>query len=216
MRDSRLPTSSQDGTHPRLAEIVKRHLGTRWHQPLRGHSQAAFARLAASVTMDQGLVLDAGCGTGRSTAALAQIHPDCLVIGVDRSASRLARAPILPANACLVRADLTDFWRLARAARWTLERHYLLYPNPWPKARHLRRRWHAHPVWPDLLGLGGQLELRTNFELYAEEFAAALELADRVADVQMLSLRPDQTLTPFEAKYLRSGHGLFQVRAILS
>lgn len=37
------------------------------------------------------VVLDSGCGTGRSTAMLARCYPNLPVIGVDRSAVRLAR-----------------------------------------------------------------------------------------------------------------------------
>jgi hypothetical protein len=47
-----------------------------------------------------------------------------------------------------VRADLVDYWRLLAEAGIGLARHYILYPNPWPKIGHLARRWHAHPVFP--------------------------------------------------------------------
>ena len=216
MFDSRPPRSSQEQIHPRLAEVVGRHLENVWRQPLRAHSRAAFDRLLHELPDDRDLIIDAGCGTGRSTALLASRFPDCLVIGVDRSSHRLARAPELPDNARLVRADLSDFWRLARAAGWRLRRHYLLYPNPWPKPGHLQRRWHAHAVWPDLLALGGLLEMRTNFRIFAEEFAAALNIAGHAADMQMLSFGVEQALSPFERKYARSGHDLFRVCADLS
>jgi len=210
---SRQPRSSQSGLHARLEEIVRRHLGTPWRQPLRPFSRPAFNALGD--WSGQRIVLDAGCGTGRSTAALARRFPQCKVLGVDRSASRLSRCASLPGNAALLRADLTDFWRLARESGWLLQHHFLLYPNPWPKPVHLKRRWHAHPVWPDLLALGGRLELRTNFAIYAEEFALALEVAGHRAHLQVLSLAGDAGISPFETKYLRSRHRLFQVTADL-
>lgn len=37
-------------------------------------------------------VLDVGCGTGRSTAALRQVHPEASIVGVDASAEMLASA----------------------------------------------------------------------------------------------------------------------------
>jgi tRNA G46 methylase TrmB len=188
-------------------------LATTWRQPIRAFSQAAFSAIEHLAEAD--LILDAGCGTGQSTAELARQFPDHAVVGIDRSEARLARAPELPANAVLVRADLVDFWRFARRAGWTLQRHYLLYPNPWPKPGHLQRRWHAHPVWPDLLSLGGKLELRTNFGVYAEEFARALELAGYSSHLQVLSLAPEAAISPFETKYARSGHRLFRVTANL-
>ena len=137
-------------------------------------------------------MLDSGCGTGASTRALARAHPDCLVIGVDKSVARLGRTgasafPHREGNAVWLRAELSSFWRLALQAGWALERHYLLYPNPWPKPGQLQRRWHGHPVFPELLRLGGRLELRCNWEIYALEFAAAHRYKN---DVELLGI-PD-------------------------
>ena len=190
--DTPMPTSSpvttnQSGPHPRLEAVVRRHLEHPWRQPIRAHGRAAFAALEAWVGGDIGaLVVDAGCGTGASTALLARRHPDCRVIGIDKSRVRLARAPTLPGNARLARMDLADFWRLARAAGWRLQRHCMLYPNPWPKAEHLMRRWYAHPVFPDVLALGGRLEVRSNWPLYLLEFRTALAVAGHDAAVETL------------------------------
>ncbi len=211
MDNSRQPRSSQSGVHARLEDTVRRHLAKPWRQPLRAFSRPAFESLGD--WSDRKIVLDAGCGTGRSTVALARRFPDCTVLGVDRSAYRLQRSGALPDNAVLLRADLVDFWRLARISGWALQHHFLLYPNPWPKPAHLKRRWHAHPVWPDLLALSGQLELRTNFPVYAEEFALALELAGHCAHLEVLSLPAGGCISPFEEKYRRSQHPLFRVRA---
>ena len=72
----------------------------------------------------------------------------------------------LPRNLILMRADLNDFYRLAADAGWRLARHFILYPNPWPKSVHLKRRWHGAPVFPYMLRLGGVMELRSNWKLY--------------------------------------------------
>lgn len=214
MAHSRIPRTSQTGAHPRLDEVVLRHLDHAWASPIHDYSRRAFARVAERVDPDRPLVLDSGCGTGASTAALARIHPACQVVGVDRSAARLEKAPDLPPDAHLVRAELADFWRLAADAGWTLTHHYLLYPNPWPKPAHLKRRWHGHPAFPALLRLGGRLVLRSNFELYVAEFARALALAG-VVDVEVVSFRAEDPVSPFERKYAASGHRLFQLIAQL-
>ncbi len=207
---SRIPVTSQRGLHPRLDQTVLRHWRTSWRQPIRDHSRRAFDSIEPLATRACALILDTGCGVGESTAHLARLHPDALVIGVDKSAHRLARSPKLPDNARLVRADLTDFWRLVRAAGWRLREHALYYPNPWPKPEHLGRRWHGHPVFPDLLALGGRLELRTNFEIYAREFARAIALT-LSQHAEVVSLRADNPVTPFERKYAASGHDLYRV-----
>jgi hypothetical protein len=100
-------------------------------------------------------------------------------------------------------------------AGWRLKAHYLPYPNPWPKARHYKRRWPAHPAFPWLLGLGGDLEVRSNWRLYLEEWQVVLE--DLGVGSTLTTVPPDTAspLSPFEAKYLASGHGCYALRAAL-
>jgi len=226
--NSRPVRSNQPGPHPRLAETVQRHLAEPWRAPLHGPSERAFEALEArrrALGAQRPVVLDAGCGTGESTRRLAARHAEAVVIGVDRSAARLARVGAGgvtgEGRVLWARADLATLWRLAVVERWPVAHHYLLYPNPWPKSAHLGRRWHGHPVFPHLLALGGLLELRTNWATYAEEFASALAL---VADTAAFDLalqneplpRPTEPLSPFERKYAASGHALWRVRAALT
>ncbi len=87
---SRQITSNQPGMHPKLVATVQRHLGSAFQRPVAPHSAAAFAQLLTTLqNAPQPLVLDSFCGTGQSTAILAQRHPQHLVIGVDQSAHRL-------------------------------------------------------------------------------------------------------------------------------
>ena len=100
--------------------------------------------------------------------------------------------------------------RLLRDAQIRLARHYLLYPNPWPKIGHLARRWHGHPVFPDLPELGGRLECRSNWRIYVEEFCFALNRLTQ-CHAACEPYAPDVALTPFERKYMASGHPLYRV-----
>ena len=209
---SRPVHSTQQAVHARLAELVHRHANSDFRKPPAAYSLAALARLYAVWDRRAPLVLDAGCGTGASTLALARLHPDCLVIGVDQSQVRLAAgargagaAP--PGNALLLRADVVDIWLLLARERLRLAHHYLLYPNPWPKPAQVMRRWPAHPAFPALLQLGGVLECRSNWPVYVEEFGAAVHaLTGRTALCE--TFVPDGSLSPFERKYRDSGHTL--------
>jgi tRNA G46 methylase TrmB len=214
---SRPVSSNQAGLHPRLDEVVLRHLHHPWQQPVPAHTRQAFLDLQRLLQPgeEHRLVLDSGCGNGEGSRALAARHPGLLVIGVDQSAHRLARVgaavqPRREGDLIWVRAELAAFWQLAVAAGWRLQAHYLLYPNPWPKATQLQRRWHAHPVFPLLLTLGGVLELRSNWQDYVQEFARALQLAGRPAP-RVEELAAQEPLTPFERKYAGSGHALWRL-----
>lgn len=157
-------------------------------------------------------MLDAGCGTGDSTRQLALLHPKHVILAVDRSQARISRAKQalsgLP-NVIIARANLVDFWRLSLQSGWHFDYQYLLYPNPSPKKRQIKRRWHAHPVLPTILKLGGRLELRTEWDIYAKEFYSALELCGFPAKLERFA--PQQPISAFERKYLESGHPLFRV-----
>jgi len=214
--NSRFISSAQSGPHDDLAALVHRHLDHPFRKPILDYNRQAFsAALAARDAWNPGapLVLDAGCGVGWSTLRLAERYPDHFVIGVDQSSDRIGRGKplVLPANALFVRADLVDFWRLLRAADIRLARHYVLYPNPWPKIGHLARRWHGHAVFPDLLALGGVIECRSNWRIYSEELAIAIGLATGKVTSCQPWLPEGEPLTPFEKKYLASGHALFRL-----
>lgn len=77
-------------------------------------------------------------------------------------------------NVLLVRAELSDFWRCCLDAKWKIDGHYLLYPNPYPKKARLKSRWYAHPSFPLLLMLGGDIVVRSNWEGYLREFASCV------------------------------------------
>ncbi|GHA98638.1 tRNA (guanine(46)-N(7))-methyltransferase TrmB [Modicisalibacter luteus] len=211
--NSRSITTNQHGPHDELSRRVERGLTHPLRKPVAEHTRQAFAHAEAWLKLHRApLILDAGCGVGLSTRRLALEHPDHAVIGVDRSADRLAREhgeP--PGNSLLVRADLVDFWRLALAAGWKPRKHYLLYPNPYPKAAHLKMRWHGHPVFPAIVALGGRLEVRSNWRLYLEEFALAVGQASGQRPEVIEHHPAGECLTPFEAKYLSSDQALWKL-----
>lgn len=219
--NSRSISSSQTGPHEHLRARVARHAASHFRKPITDYNRDAFDTSMAAWQGAGGppLILDAGCGVGLSTHHLALRFPDHFIIGVDQSADRLARgvawSAATPANLLLLRADLVDYWRLLEQAGVRLARHYVLYPNPWPKIGHLARRWHAHPVFPAVISLGGQFECRSNWSIYIEECAAALtQLCDAPVGVEAFDCAIP--ITPFEKKYRLSGHGLWRCRIDLN
>ncbi len=217
--NSRSISSAQAGPHRDLEALVRRHMAHPFRKPILDYNREAFvAAMAARDAWQDGapLILDAGCGVGWSTLRIAEQFPDHFVLGVDQSSDRIGRGkPMqLPANAALIRADLVDFWRLLAENGVRLARHYNLYPNPWPKIGHLARRWQGHAVFPVWRDLGGELECRSNWPIYIEEMALALSLLSQ----QSVQAEPWDTIdpmTPFEKKYLASGHRLWRCRVNL-
>lgn len=220
--NSRAVTSNQPGIHEQLADRVRKHAATDFLKPISAVASEAFERSLSpwQAAGSPPLIIDAGCGVGLSTRRLAAQHPEAFVIGIDQSADRLQRdvrwEGRMPDNFITVRADLVDYWRLMQAHGIHPQRHYLLYPNPWPKKQHLGRRWQGHPVFPAVVALGGQMECRSNWKTYIDELAMAVQLLTGIAvATEPLDIDAHAPLTPFEQKYAASGHALWRCRVAL-
>lgn len=216
--NSKEVTSPQAGLHSKLIEVVERHRQSHSRRPVADHSLRAFETMMTWVGDDSiPLIMDSCCGVGQSTAMIAERFPDAKVIGIDKSGVRLERHHAYANqqdNYLLLRADLFDIWKLMLEAGIQLERHFLLYPTPWPKPGHLQRRWYASNAFPYLVALGGQFCVRSNWEMYLRECAQALRCYQITAQVS--EFHSEQPLTPFEQKYQSSGQQLWQLDADLS
>ena len=203
----------QTTIHPRLSDVLTRHHSHPDQTPIAPFSHAIWPQVQAFSAAHPSLILDLGCGTGESSQNLAHRYPNSGVLGLDRSSVRLRKAPnAIASNYLHLRADQYDLLRLMKAHAMRAEKVYLLYPNPSPKPEHLKRRWHAHPIWPTLLKVTNVIELRTNWSIYAEEFAFALQASGWQALIEQIEIDANiAALSLFEAKYARSGHALWRV-----
>jgi tRNA G46 methylase TrmB len=197
--------------------VVSRHLTHSSQKPFAEHTLQAFQQATAWLAKGAGsLIIDSCCGVGESTAKLALAHPNARVIGIDKSALRTQKHPSyssVAANYIVLRADLKDFLRLLVLDGVVLEKHFLLYPNPYPKSAHLQRRWYASSTLSDIIQLGGTLEVRSNWPLYIQEFAKALQIAGIASTVNPFS--HPTPISPFERKYWHSGQSSWQLVANL-
>ena len=239
MSGARAVTTNQPDIYDKLEEVVRKYASTEYQRPIADHTRIAFAEAEKFVLnfyesagnerdiaghTAYKVILDSGCGTGESTLNIAIANPGIPVIGIDKSAARLTKAGgaalndaelngAAPRNAFLVRAELLDFWRLAlgkvKAGQWHIPYHALYYPNPWPKQSEATRRFHLHPIFPTLLQLGDTLELRTNWELYAREFAEAARVLREIPT--LVAMRTKQQVAkccpPGHPRQARTGAG---------
>lgn len=207
--------SPQADIYKNLQKVVTKHLSSEFKKPIAAYSQIAFDAFYQRWIQlgSPKIILDSACGTGESTRFFSRKYPNHLVVGLDQSAKRLLNSDnkMLADNGLLLRCDCTDFWRIAEKSQMNIEKHFLLYPNPWPKPQHFQRRWQGHPALPSLLAISDSIELRTNWKIYAQEFYEALSLADRCTTFS--SYESKFQITAFERKYTLSQHELWQVQA---
>ena len=123
---------------------------------------------------DAALHVDLGCGDGSFLCVLAQRMPEKNFLGIERLLGRFRRAAVKAAkirNVRVLRMESSYVVRYLLPPR-SVETFYLLFPNPWPKRRHWRRRI----VTPDLLKAisqalvhGGNLLIATDHLSYFEK-----------------------------------------------
>ena len=114
------------------------------------------------------LWLEIGFGGGEHLAALAAAHPDVGFLGVEpfiNGVAKLLRAieagPLV--NVRILKDDARLLLEVLPAA--SLERAYVLFPDPWPKLRHHKRRIVNGRTLADLARVvrpGGELRLATD------------------------------------------------------
>jgi tRNA (guanine-N7-)-methyltransferase len=170
---------------------------------------------------DAPLVLEIGCGTGTSTLAMAQSEPDVDVIAVE--VYRRGLAQLLSAidrenvtNIRLVRGDAVDVLEHL-IAPGSLSGVRVFFPDPWPKARHHKRRL-LQPATvaliADRLRPGGILHAATDHPGYAEQIA---EVGDgepgllRVDPREQLAISVVRPTTKYENKAQDAGSAVTEL-----
>lgn len=169
-RDARIRTFH--GRHGRTTDRMRRVLDDAGPQ----HG------LAARLDVHRPLVLEVGCGHGDAALAYATTHPATDLLAVDVHAPGIVR--LLEecergelSNLHVERGDAVALLD-DRLGTGSLEGLHLFFPDPWPKARHHKRRF----VRPDVLDLvadrltaGASFLVATDHADYADWARAQLD-----------------------------------------
>ncbi len=161
--------------------------------------------------------LEIGFGNGDHLATRAAAEPQRNFLGVEvhrPGIGHLLRAASVAglANLRVIEQDAVEVLRL-RIAPEALDEAQILFPDPWPKKRHHKRRL----IQPDFailvasrLRRGGRLHLATDWEPYAQHMRLVL---DACASLAPLALQAGdgqavRAATRFEQRGLRLGHAV--------
>jgi tRNA (guanine-N7-)-methyltransferase len=197
--------------------------GRRKGKALRPHHASLIAELLPKLAFDpqhldrsKPLRLEIGFGGGEHLAHQAALHPDIAFIGAEPFVNGVAKLLALIeakglTNISIHAGDARELF--AHLPEGSLERIYLLYPDPWPKTRHHRRRLvsqenlrHFHR----LLKPGGLFLFASDIAHYVQWTLFEMRraggftwLAESAADWR--TPFPDWTPTRYEAKARREG-----------
>ncbi|WP_443056564.1 tRNA (guanosine(46)-N7)-methyltransferase TrmB [Streptomyces sp. NBC_00667] len=193
-------------------EALKRLWGT-WGLDIDGHEVIDLKAMFDGLPV----VLEIGFGMGEATAQMAAADPDTGILAADVHTP--GQGNLL---ALAERNGLTNV-RVANGDAIILLREMLppdslaglrvYFPDPWPKARHHKRRL-IQPEFLDLaatrLAPGAILHCATDWEPYAEQMLEVLSAHPRFENTQPeggFAPRPDfRPLTRFEGQGLDKGH----------
>jgi tRNA (guanine-N7-)-methyltransferase len=205
----------------RITEAQQRALDSLWprygieFEPVPLDFTAAFGRLAP-------ITLEIGFGNGDNLTALATAHPERNYLGVEVHRPGVGRLLLGLEEARLTntRVICHDAVEVLthQVAPQTLDEVLILFPDPWPKKRHHKRRLVQAPfaeLVSDRLRAGGVLRFATDWQPYAD---AALEVLSATPGFRNLAAdgtfvpRPtERSPTRFERRGERLGHDVWDL-----
>lgn len=160
------------------------------------------------------VAMEIGFGLGHATIEMAQDDPGTGIVAVDVHTPGVSR--LLSAvdelgldNVRVVHDDAVDLLR-TRVPEGSLDAIRIFFPDPWPKARHHKRRI----VRPDLVALmasrlrhGGVLHTATDWVPYAESMLEVLTAEPALRNAyDGTAPRLERPMTKFERQGLEAGH----------
>jgi tRNA (guanine-N7-)-methyltransferase len=161
------------------------------------------------------LVLEIGSGMGEATAAMALADPgsDVLAVEVHPAGVAALLRRIEEHRLTNVRVVQDDTLAVLTALpEHSLREVRMFFPDPWPKARHAKRRL-LRPSFAALLATrlaaGGRLHLATDWPAYVEHAREVLA----GWDVQLVDRPEHRPLTRFEQQGLAAGRPITDVYA---
>ncbi|QOJ21919.1 MAG: tRNA (guanosine(46)-N7)-methyltransferase TrmB [Gammaproteobacteria bacterium] len=165
-------------------------------------------------------ILEIGFGMGESTAIIAQSHPENDYLGIEVHTPGvgsllnqieqhgLTNLRIIQHDAVAVLQHM-----LPSAC---LDGIHIFFPDPWPKARHHKRRLIQPAFVARLcshLKPGGYLHVATDWEDYAMQILQVLSQEPQLSNTATeYAPRPDyRPLTKFEQRGIKLGHGVWDL-----
>jgi tRNA (guanine-N7-)-methyltransferase len=169
-----------------------------------------------------GVVIEIGFGNGESLLEQARNHPEYNYIGVEVHTPgvghliHLAHAAGI-SNLRVIRHDAVEVLHDMIADN-SIEKVQLLFPDPWHKKRHHKRRI----IKPDFIRLvhkkltdGGLFHMATDWQPYAEAMLEQMEASPAFENTagkgQYSPHRGDRSETKFERRGRQLGHQVFDL-----
>ncbi|HNJ76700.1 MAG TPA: tRNA (guanosine(46)-N7)-methyltransferase TrmB [Azospira sp.] len=165
-------------------------------------------------------IFEIGCGMGETSYAISAANPQNDYLGLEVHTPGVGSLCKLVAeggisNQRICQHDAVEVLRDMIVPE-TLSGVHIFFPDPWPKARHHKRRLIQPPLVATLVSKlkpGGYIHCATDWENYAEQMLEVLSAEPGLQNTaDGYAPRPDyRPLTKFEQRGLRLGHGVWDL-----
>jgi len=166
--------------------------------------------------------VEIGFGNGDNLAKTAAEHPERDYLGIEVHRPGVGRLLLALEEGQLTNVRLICHDEVEVLARQippaSLDEVVILFPDPWPKKRHHKRRL-VQGAFVELvterLAPGGLIRMATDWQPYAEEMLATLRANPRLlnlaADGAYIPRPADRIVTRFERRGERLGHDVWDL-----
>lgn len=178
--------------------------------------------VAACFGREAPLVVEIGFGMGKSFIEMAQKDPLRNYLGIEVHPPGVGAAMLLAeeaqvSNVRIIKYDAFEVLTKCLGQE-SIDILQIFFPDPWPKARHHKRRLvnaEFLALVTPLLKHGGQIRMATDWQEYAEQMLECLTAAPELSNTNPQGgyiPRPEwRPLTKFEQRGERLGHGVWDL-----
>lgn len=178
---------------------------------------------------EQPIFIEIGMGKGKFIHTMAKEHPGINYVGIEKYSSVLLRAiqkmekeekPL--SNVRFIRMDAEMIGDVFGEGE--VDRIYLNFSDPWPKARHAQRRLTSLPFFDrygNIIQPGGRVEFKTDnqalfqFSLEQVEEAAGWTLDGYTCDLHHdAAMNEGNVMTEYEEKFSARGNPIYKLIAV--
>ena len=160
------------------------------------------------------IILEIGFGNGENTSFLASKNPNALIVasevylsGIGSLLNNIAKNSLK--NIKIFDQDVREL--LFRLPNNIFDEIYIICPDPWPKARHHKRRLIKHDflkILAKVLKKNGTAYISTDWENYAESIEEELEKTkDKFSFTQISN--EGMPITRFQQRAIKEGRSIY-------
>ena len=160
------------------------------------------------------IILEVGFGNGENTSFLASKNPNALIVasevylsGIGSLLNNIAKNSLK--NIKIFDQDVREL--LFKLPNKIFDEIYIICPDPWPKARHHKRRLIKHDflkILAKVLKKNGTAYISTDWENYAESIEEELEKTKDQFSFTQIS-NEGMPITRFQQRAIKEGRSIY-------